>query len=409
MVEENIRPRLRYVEVFPLPDEQGRSLFGMRDPQQITSHILCISLDVAYVFQFLDGTRTMEEIRSEFQRRFNRDFPADLLSQVIRRLDESYFLDNDAFQLYLTELVESFRQAEVREAFHAGISYSKDAMDLHNSLTAFFSGPNGPGIPNGAVSERQIPAIIAPHIDLRIGGHTYAWAYKQLAEAQKPDVVIVLGTGHSGLRNLFSLTRKRFATPLGELQIDPEFVNRLTSLYQHDLFSDELAHRTEHTIEFQVLFLQLLFGSGVSLVPILCSFAYSMVKEGHTAEIIRRFTEALQMAIRQDGRRICLVASADLAHVGPRYGDREGFAGERLERVKEGDREMLAYVEKVDADGFLDYIAREEDQRRICGLSPIYTMLKVLDARRGKVLSHSHGDMDNMGSVCSYASVILEA
>ena len=155
--------------------------------------------------------------------------------------------------------------------------------------------------------------------------------------------------------------------------------------------------------------MRLLFGSGVSLVPILCSFAYSMVREGNTAEIIRRFTEALQMAIRQDGRRICLVASADLAHVGPRYGDREGFVGERLERVKEGDREMLAYVEKVDADGFLDYIAREEDQRRICGLSPIYTMLKVLDARRGKVLSHSHGDMDKMGSVCSYASVILEA
>ena len=111
MGEENFRPRLRYVEVFPLPDEQGKSLFGVRDPQQITSHILSISLGVAYVLQFIDGTRTLEEIRSEYQRRFNNDFPADLLSQVIRMLDESYFLDNDAFQLYLTEQVESFRQA----------------------------------------------------------------------------------------------------------------------------------------------------------------------------------------------------------------------------------------------------------------------------------------------------------
>ena len=409
MGETEFRPCLRYVEVFPFADDKGRPLFGLRDPQHISSQILCVSPDVAHALQFLDGTRTLEEIRSEYQRRYNKDFPADHLRQVVRTLDESYFLDNDSFRRYLTKLVESFRQAEIREAFHAGNSYSKDAVDLRNSITAFFSGPDGPGLPDGALSEREIPAIIAPHIDLRIGGHTYAWAYKTLAEAKKPDVVIVLGTGHSGLRNLFSLTRKRFATPLGELEIDSEFVDRLTTLYPYDLFSEELAHRTEHTIEFQVLFLQLLFGSGVSLVPILCSFAYTMARDGNPAQAIRQFTEALRMAIRQDGRRICLVASADLAHVGPRYGDKEGFDGERLEKIKEEDREMLAYVEKVDADGFLDYIVREGDRRRICGLSPIYTMLKVLEARKGTVLSHSHGEMDKNGSVCSYASVVLEA
>jgi AmmeMemoRadiSam system protein B len=409
MGEADFRPRLRYVEVFPFPDEKGKPLFGLRDPQQISSQILCVSPDVAFALQFLDGTRTLEEIRSEYQRQYNREFPADHLRQVVRVLDESYFLDNDSFRRYLTDLVESFRLSEIREAFHAGNSYSKDAVSLRNSMATFFSGPNGPGLPDGVLSDRQIPAIITPHIDLRIGGHTYAWAYKQLAEAKKPDVVIVLGTGHNGLRNLFSLTRKRFATPLGELQVDSEFVNRLTTLYPYDLFSDELAHRTEHTIEFQVLFLQLLFGSGVSLVPILCSFAYTMARDGNPAEAIRQFTEALRMAIRQDGRRFCLVASADLAHVGPRYGDKEGFVGERLDKIKEEDREMLAYVEKVDAEGFLDYIVREGDRRRICGLSPIYTMLKVLEARKGTVLSHDHGEMDKYGSICSYASVILEA
>ena len=60
--------------------------------------------------------------------------------------------------------------------------------------------------------------------------------------------------------------------------------------------------------------------------------------------MIRQFAEALKEAIGRDGRRVCLIASADLAHVGPRYGDREGFEGDRLKRIKQADLEMLAYT-----------------------------------------------------------------
>jgi len=70
---------------------------------------------------------------------------------------------------------------------------------------------------------------------------------------------------------------------------------------------------------------------------------------------------------------------------------------------------MLAFTEKVDGDGFLNYIAEEKDQRRICGLSPIYILLKAIGVKKGQVLSHSHGEMDGSGSVCSYASVIFES
>ena len=69
---------------------------------------------------------------------------------------------------------------------------------------------------------------------------------------------------------------------------------------------------------------------------------------------------------------------------------------------------MLGYVERVDADGFLRFISEEKDQRRICGLSPIFTMLKCMDAQRGRVVAHDHGEMDGLGSVCSYASVVFE-
>ena len=409
MADINLRPRLRYLDVFPLPKKDGRPVFGLRDPQQISPHVLCIPLEVAFILQFFDGNHTIAEVCAEFKRKVNQEFPRDHLAQVIQMLDQSYFLMNETFQSHFTSLVESFQRAEVREAFHAGNGYSKDAAALQETLANFFAEPKGPGYPNGAVGKRDIQGLVVPHIDLRIGGQTYAWAYKELAETQRPGIAVILGTGHNGLKNLFSLTRKPFSTPLGNLQVDSEFVESLTSLYPHDLFADEFAHRTEHTIEFQVLFLQQLFGNAIPIVPILCSFAHWMVSQGETADLIQQFAEALKLAIGRDGRRVCLIASADLAHVGPRYGDREGFEGERLERIIGADLEMLAYTEKVDGEGFLNYISEEKDKRRICGLSPIYILLKAIRAKKGQVLSHSHGEMDGSGSVCSYASVIFES
>jgi AmmeMemoRadiSam system protein B len=403
-------------------------MVGLRDPLQISPQILGVSPDVAFILQFFDGAHTLEEIRAKYRKRFQRELPIDQLHQMVQTLDRSYFLENETFRNYFTTLADSFRRSEIREAFHAGISYPNDPVGLSQSLSGFFSPPRGPGLPAAEPAQKSvidtapdtaqnttidrasksIRGAIVPHIDLRIGGPTYAWAYKKLIEGGRPDLVIILGTAHNGLKSLFSLTRKRFATPLGDLSVDAPFVDRLLSLYPHDLFSDEFAHRTEHTIEFQAIFLRLLFGENLPVVPILASFAHSMARQGEGAEIVRRFTDALRTAVREDGRRICLIASADLAHVGPRYGDTERFSGEALDRIKQADREMLSFAGKVDAEGFLDYIAREEDRRRICGLPPIYTLLKVLDEGRGTLLAHDHGEMDMLGSICSYASMVIE-
>lgn len=383
-------------------------MVGLRDPMQISSLVLGVSPDVAYVLQFLDGIHSLEEIRREYRERFQREFPMESLQQVVQTLDQCYFLDNQSFRDYFKTLVDAFRHVEVREAFHAGVGYPSDAVSLSQFLSEHFRLPKGPGLPDNRAKETGLHGMIAPHIDLRIGGETYAWAYKRLAEGQRPDLVVILGTAHNGLRNLFSLARKRFSTPLGELALDSAFVDRLVSLYPYDLFSEEFSHRTEHTIEFQILYLQLVFGEGIPIVPILCSFAHPMVRQGESAEIIQTFADRLQKAIREDGRRICLIASADLAHVGPRYGDTEGFTGEALSHIQEADREMLAYAEKVDSEGFLNYISQEEDRRRICGLAPIYTLLKVLETEKGRLLAHDHGEMDTLGSVCSYASMVFE-
>lgn len=410
MSDENplVRPRLRYVDIFPVPGEEGKRAFGIRDPQHVSDKVLRLQIEAACALQFFDGAHTLQEIQAAYREAYKIEFPLDLLEQLCRLLDEGLFLDSDNFELHYRRLASSFHEAPVREAFHAGVSYDEDPAALKEGLGQLFAPPDGPGLPGRPDSRRSIPGIVVPHIDLRLGGHAYAWAYKELAEAQPPELFVILGTGHTGTRNPYVLTCKRFATPLGEVPVEAGFVSALQERHGGELFEDELAHRSEHTIEFQVLFIQQLFGNTTPVVPVLCSFSHGDPGHGAAGEAIERFIEALRTMMAEDGRRICLIASADLAHVGPRYGDAKGFSGEELEAVKDADREMLEHVERVDAEGFLGYLAQEDDRRRICGFSPIYTMLKAVQAEKGRVVAHDHGDMDPVGSICSFASVVFE-
>ena len=77
-----------------------------------------------------------------------------------------------------------------------------------------------------------------------------------------PELIIILGTSHYGSGpELFSATKKNYATPFGAVKTDAEFIDRLSARYRGDLFADELLHRNEHSIEFQALFLKWALGN----------------------------------------------------------------------------------------------------------------------------------------------------
>ena len=101
------------------------------------------------------------------------------------------------------------------------------------------------------------------------------------------------------------------------------------------------------------------------------------------------------------------IASADLAHMGLQFGDREGINEYSLRILEEEDREMLGYVERVDGEGFFSSISKEGDRRRICGLPAIYAMLKVIDASEGRLLKYGQAFTPETQSVVSFASLTV--
>ena len=67
---------------------------------------------------------------------------------------------------------------------------------------------------------------------------------------------------------------------------------------------------------------------------------------------------------------------------------------------------MLEPVTAGDAQAFFESVARDGDRRRICGLSPIYALLRTLGRGAGSV--KRYGQWPDPNGVVSFASVVLE-
>jgi AmmeMemoRadiSam system protein B len=401
-------PRLRYLEAFP-HEENGRTSIVLRDPTQISDRMLVVSPEFCQLLPLLNGSNSLRDIQAEISRRLGQLFFMEDLTAILQKLDEAYFLESEGFERYHRALVEEFRAATIRPASHAGSAYPADPAPLLEEISSFYSHPDGAGIPGATCASGALRALVAPHIDLRSGGPTYTHAYRALAESPKPDLVVIFGTGHHGLPEMYSISDKDFETPLGVSRTDRDFLQAFRARVPEPLFSEDFSHRHEHTIEFQLVFLHHLFRAAPPpILPILCSFSYDDVSPESPSphrDWMARLLEGLRDAERETGKRACFIASVDFAHIGPRYGDASRRDQRAIEDTLRQDGEMLEPVMRADAQGFYNYIAAEHDRRRICGFPALYTILQLLDGERGRLFRHSYAVVDQQGSFVTFASL----
>jgi AmmeMemoRadiSam system protein B len=411
----NGHPKLRFVEAIPL-DYEGEQRYALRDPSGLAEDIIVVSGEALFILQYFDGKHSLLEIRAEFLKALGTQLPESKLQELIAALDQAHLLESKSFQGYKRGLESQMLAQTVRPAVHAGTSYPSEPEPLRQRLESFYrTGAGLPALENRANGVASVRGLIAPHIDLRVGGACYTYAYHALADSTPADIYVILGTGHSGLSNCYSCLKQDFATPLGTVEHNAEFIAELARRHSHDLFSEPLPHRTEHTIEFQTVFLQHLFGGrkSFSIAPVLCSYAYPMLTDQRFArehKIIDAFVAALHEtceSFTSRGRRVCVIASVDFSHVGPRYGDEQALDTSFLQRVDQADHQLIQAITMVDAGQFVDTTARLLDRYRVCGFAPIHTLLSTTSAKTGKLLKYEQGLVDDKKSVVSYASLAL--
>ena len=405
------KPRIRPVEAFPI-EQQEQTYICLRDPTGLAPEPILLGMGAYFIITLFDGSNDASAVREAFVKRFGENLPPDKLADLIATLDQAYFLDSPKFADRVRRVHEEFQSSPERPAIHAGVCYAKEPAPLKREIEGFFAGPEGPGTTEPRRREGALTGLIAPHIDPRRGAAAYAHAYGHLKAYDAPELVIILGTSHYGSGpELYSATRKNYATPFGAVKTDTEFIERLSTHYRGDLFADELLHRNEHSIEFQALFLKWALGNrDFAVVPILVSSFHEMVLNGTVPgndPRVASFVEAVRDTLAGEKRRTLIVAGVDFAHIGRKFGD--AFAADEavVERVKGEDLGLIEFIKRGDPEGFFADILKDSDARRICGLSPMYTQLELLQGHPASLLKYGIAMEPDTGSAVSFASLAI--
>jgi AmmeMemoRadiSam system protein B len=415
------KPIIRPVEAFPM-EQQDQTLICLRDPSGLAPEPIMLGMGAYFLVTLFDGTNSILDLQAAFSHRFGEVIPSEKVRELVAALDRAHFLDSPAFADRQRGAREEFRHSPARAAALAGLCYETEPSRLRAEIESFFERPNAPGRDALAASapptsKGGLAGLIAPHIDPRRGAAAYAWAYNELRRHQRPELIVILGTSHYGAGpELFSATCKDYLTPLGAVPTDRAFVERLAARYADshggELFADEMLHRSEHSIEFQALFLAWALGvDGYQVAPILVSSFHHMVREGESPARnarVARFLDALREELAAERRGVLILAGVDFAHVGRKFGDSFGVDDSVTERVRREDLALIETIKAGDPGGFFADIAREGDQRKICGLAPMYTQLELLSGRPARLLHYDIALEPQTDSLVSFASLAID-
>ncbi len=404
-------PQLRSVEAFPVQAE-GEELVCLRDPMGFAEAPVFLNKVLAFLVSRMNGENNLRDIQADFFRATGEILPMEHLEGLVEQLDEQHYLESERFRKFFEEQVRTFMEAPVRPARHRGTAYESDPGALEEQIRGFYTHPEGPGSDPVPDPGQPIRGLVAPHIDFHRGGPTYAHAYRELTGNSGANRFILFGTCHTPMERRFALTRKHFETPFGTVETDTAFVEQLASKLTHNYFLDEFSHRGEHSLEFQAVFLKRTFkeSSGIKMTPILVGSFHDFCDEGRTPagdNEVDAFVSALRRTIAEIPGRYVVIAGADLAHVGRRFGDSSGPTPQSMQRIEHEDLEFLRFVVDGDAEGMFRSIVADKDARRVCGYPSVYMALRTLEHPSGRVLQYRQWADFDAGAAVTFAAVAL--
>jgi AmmeMemoRadiSam system protein B len=411
MLVPSFRPALRAVESIVVPDPRHGRVLILRDTQGITDAHAVIPPPLVPIIGRFTGTRTCEQIAREVSRELGGEVPVQVIVRLAEELDRGLFLDSDTFRTARAKKEREFAESPVRPASHAGGAYHADPRELVRYIddACLAAAGRKPQTTDG--NGARIVGLVAPHIDPWRGAVGYGHAYGALAGAIAPnvDTFVLFGTSHAPMREAFSLCKKAFDTPLGQVEADTEAIDALAKSAAFDPYVDQFNHKREHSLEFQVVFLKHVLGNRpMRIVPVLAGLGEHQARGTDPAadDAANRFLDAVRALVEARQGRVLVVAGADMAHVGPRFGDEEPYGAEARASLEERDRGSLAHATGLDPGAFWAHVAGDLDTRRVCGLAPIYALLRTLPGGAKGNLFHYEQTIDKEdGSIVSHAAL----
>lgn len=393
----------------PSPVEDRPGLL-IRDSFRYSDSVLIIPPPLVPCLACFDGQQTALDLRAMLVKATGELQVGSIEEQLIEVLKRSGFLENEDFFRMKEQRESEFAAADVRVPSHSGSAYPEDTGELRTVMDEWM------GAPFTSPSESSINSLIgiaAPHVSPAGGYQSYRAAFRLLGPEYKDRTFVILGTSHYGAPERFGLTRKPYATPWGESPVDLALVDTLTRNAPEAIAVEDYCHAVEHSIEFQVLFLQSIYGPDIRILPILCgSYAQSIYRGGkpEANENVKRFLDTLGDIAAREDNRLFWVLGIDMAHMGRRYGDDfKALAGkDQMIQVDRRDGQRMELAAAGDSAGFWQLVQENHDDLKWCGSAPLYTFLKVMPRARGKVERYEQWNIDPE-SVVSFAGMSFRA
>ncbi len=385
---------------------QGIPVFLLQNSAKLTDAMIALPQALGPFAMLCDGQHTIPEIRAKLKFQHGINLATDEIENLLQQFDEALILDGARQKEAKQKAIDEYRSGPFRIPALAGPSYPADANKLRDLLQGYLD-----AVPNVPASPASSRALISPHIDYPRGGEVYAQVWASAAEAiREAELIIIFGTDHSGGYGTLTLTPQNYASPLGVMPTDQAVVQRLVDvLGEEAAFAEELHHRDEWSIELDLVWLQYLREeTPCPVVPILCgSFGHFIAGE---ADIQQEAAFQAVMEVLRDEmskRRTVIVASGDLAHMGPAFdGDPLDVADQS--QMKIDDEALMETLCQGNANQFFEFM-KGQYERNVCGLSPFYFTLDLLGETKGQTIAYDRCPADhNNTSFVSICGTVFE-
>jgi AmmeMemoRadiSam system protein B len=383
--EHLLRPHVRPFQ--PVGVEKDKQVgVGLRDPMNLTGRMMVVPPQALGLIHSLQGDQTVEQISDATK------IPLDQLRQLVTNLDDSGLLWGPTFERLEREAMERTRAAGAFPASgskFAGESRDEATRRLDALLKDAEDAELGP----------DVRGIVAPHLDLERGGANYAAAYRTVMGATRPDRIVVLGTNHFGLGDGIVATRLGQDSPFGAVASDAALADALERELGDRLFKDEADFLGEHSIQFHIPWI----AHTLPGVPVFAALVpdpmRALIADDGARATYAEFRGALKSALQSLPGRTLVVASADLSHVGPAFGDPGPVGAQVRKQVEEIDRGLLAEYASGDVQAFIQSVRGAGNATRWCSVGNMATALFVTGGTPELIqYAQSPEDLDPQGS-----------
>lgn len=397
-----MKPKLRDIRIQPAL-ERGQQGFILDDPLGIGQKALFVSNYLSLLLGLIDGTRDIGALKTEFGLLTGRTISNSSLEFLISQLNEALFLENDRFFKAYQNALDSYRSSPARQPILAGSCYPEDPAALKNCIQKCLDQVSG----DSFQETDDVVGLISPHIDYQRGANIYARVWSKAKTAlEQAELIVILGTDHIDSKGMITLTRQNYETPLGVVPVAKKIVEEIADELGDDAFASELNHRGEHSVESSLIWLQYLLGDRTCpVVPILCGSFYKFIENGESPLKARQIASTINILKKlYQRKRTIVVAAADLAHMGPAFGDQIPLDIAGRVRMAKDDEEIIQTMCHGNAGDFYSIIQKEKDRRHVCGVPPIYIALSSMPATQGTSVGYAQcpasPDQTSLVSIC---------